>query len=262
MTLPAPDAAFDWTAESWGHALRAKPLSTVAQHAFTSKQLQLRGGPGAQPASWALAVASVGGHLDNLTRVKQVHGAVVRVLKKGQAMAADVSATPDADAIVSDLSGLVLSVQVADCVPILIADARQRSAAAIHAGWRGTCAGIAGAATDALVKEFGSDPANLIAAIGPSIGPCCYEVGGNVLDAFRRAGAADRQLGRWFRPTDAGSLRLDLWAANRDQLVRAGLRPDRIVSCRLCTQTHHEVFESYRVDGERAGRMAALIAVP
>ena len=72
---------------------------------------------------------------------------------------------------------LLLSVQVADCVPLLIADARNRSAAAIHAGWRGTCAGIAGAATEAMVKEFGSDPAHLIAAIGPSIGPCCYEVG-------------------------------------------------------------------------------------
>ena len=122
----------------------------------------------------------------------------------------------------------MLSVQVADCVPILIADRRTGSAAAIHAGWRGTCAGIAGAATEAMVKELGSDPANLVAAIGPSIGPCCYEVGASVLDAFRRAGVADRQLGRWFTATDAGSLRLDLWAANRDQLVRAGLRPDQV----------------------------------
>jgi purine-nucleoside/S-methyl-5'-thioadenosine phosphorylase / adenosine deaminase len=262
MTLPTPDPAFDWTAEAWGPALRSKPLSTIAQHAFTSKQLQLRGGPEAQPTSWAQAATSVGGSLNHVIRVKQVHGAVVRVLKKGQTLAADLAQTPDADAIVSNLSGLVLSVQVADCVPILVADDRGGSAAAIHAGWRGTCAGIAPAAIDAMAHEFGCDPANLIAAIGPSIGPCCYEVGQKVLDAFRRTGATDEHVGRWFRQTHVGSLWLDLWAANRDQLVRAGLRADRIAICGLCTQTHHDVFESYRVDRERAGRMAALIAVP
>jgi YfiH family protein len=262
MTLPTPDPPFDWTAEAWGHALRSKALSAIAQHAFTSKQLQLRGGPTAQPTAWADAAVSVGGNLNDVIRVRQVHGAAVRVLKKGQTLAVDFGQTPDADAIVANVSGLVLSVQVADCVPILVADARGGSAAAIHAGWRGTSAGVAAATVDAMTKEFGCEPGNLIAAIGPSIGPCCYEVGQTVLDAFRRAGANDEHLGRWFRQTDAGSLRLDLWAANRDQLERAGLRADRIAICGLCTQTHHHVFESYRVDRERAGRMAALIAVP
>ena len=83
-----------------------------------------------------------------------------------------------------------------------------------------------------------------------------------VLDAFRRAGATDEHVARWFSATESGSLRLDLWKANRDQLLAAGLRPDRISVCRLCTKTHHHVFESYRVDGDQAGRMAALIAVP
>ena len=105
MTLPTPDPAFDWTAEAWGHALRAKSLSTLAQHAFTSKQLQLRGGPQAQPASWAAAAASVGGDLNHVMRVRQVHGAVVRVLKKGRTAAAELAETPEADAIVSNARG-------------------------------------------------------------------------------------------------------------------------------------------------------------
>jgi YfiH family protein len=262
MTFPTPDPAFDWTAEAWGHALRSKALSGVAQHAFTSKQLQLRGGPQAQPASWAQAAASVGGDLQQVTRVKQVHGAIVRVVKKGHTAPEDLAAAPDGDAIVSDVSGRVLTVQVADCVPILIADARGGAAAAIHAGWRGTCAGIVRSAVAAMAKEFGSDPANLVAAIGPSIGPCCYTVGRTVLDAFSQAGASDGHVARWFAPDGSGLLRLDLWTANRDQLLDAGLPADRISVCGLCTQTHHQVFESYRVDGERAGRMAALIAVP
>jgi polyphenol oxidase len=263
MTLPLPDPAFHWTVEAWGHALRAKPLEAIAQHAFTTKQLQLRaGGPQANADGWTQAVASVGGGLEQLIRVKQVHAARVRVLKKGETGAADVAAMPEGDAIVSDAKGYVLSVQVADCVPILMADRKTGAATAVHAGWRGTCAGVARAAVDAMTRSLGVDPADLIAAVGPSIGPCCYEVGASVLDAFRMAGTREDDLTRWFARTEAGSLRLDLWAAGRDQLIEAGVPEDHIYISRLCTQTHCDVFESYRVDGAKAGRMAALIAVP
>lgn len=113
-----------------------------------------------------------------------------------------------------------------------------------------------------MTTALAVDPADLIAAIGPSIGPCCYEVGAGVLDTFRLAGTSEDDLARWFAHTEAGSLRLDLWSANRDQLIAAGVRDDHIYISRLCTQTHSEVFESYRVEGVKAGRMAALIAVP
>jgi hypothetical protein len=262
MTLPPPDPVFHWTAEAWGHALRCKALAVAAQHAFTTKQLQLRGGPETQPVAWTQATASVGGGLVQLIRVRQIHGAVVRVLRKDETGPRDVAETPDADAIVSNAPGLVLSVQVADCVPILMADPKTGAAAAVHAGWRGTCAGVARHAVEAMTREFATNPADLVAAIGPSIGPCCYTVGRNVLDAFRSGAATSDEISRWFAGGESGPLRLDLWAANRDQLVRAGLREDRVHLCRLCTQTHHDIFESYRVDGERAGRMAALIATP
>ena len=263
MTLPTPDPAFHWTAEAWGHALRCRPLSAIAQHAFTSKQLQLRsGGPQANPEGWTQVLATVGAGLEQLIRVRQVHAASVRVLKQGETGAADVAAVPDGDAIVSNAKGYVLSVQVADCVPILMASAKTGVAAAVHAGWRGTCAGVASAAVDAMTREFGVDPADLTVAIGPSIGACCYAVGPRVLDAFTLAGTRAEDLAHWFTTTDQGSLHLDLWSANRDQLVSAGVRADHLYISGLCTQTHRDIFESYRVDGANAGRMVALIAVP
>jgi YfiH family protein len=263
MTLPTPDPAFHWSAEAWGHALRCRPLLASAQHAFTSKQLQLRGGgPKASPEVWTQAVATVGAGLEQLLRVRQVHAAAVRVLKQGETGAADVASVPDGDAIVSNAKGYVLSVQVADCVPILMASAKDGVVAAVHAGWRGTCAGVATAAIETMTREFGVNPSHLTVALGPSIGACCYEVGPNVLEAFELAGACEEDLARWFAHTEKGSLRLDLWAVNRDQLVAAGVREDHLYICRLCTQTHRDIFESYRVDGANAGRMAALIAVP
>ncbi len=262
MTLPTPNRAFRWSSESWGHALRCDPLTPLAQHAFTTKQLQLRGGPARQPAEWASALASVGAAVTQLVRVKQVHGRQVRVLQKRDVTPQALAALPDADAIVSDADGLVLSVQVADCVPILIADPHTGSAAAVHAGWRGTCSGVARAAVETMATTFGVVARDVMVAVGPSIGPCCYAVGRSVVEAFRSSGASADDTDRWFVERDDGSIHLDLWMANRDQLTRAGVRDENIHICGLCTQTHHEIFESYRVDGERAGRMAALIVVP
>jgi YfiH family protein len=169
---------------------------------------------------------------------------------------------PEADAVISDVADAVLAVQVADCVPMLMADDRLGVAGAVHAGWRGTCAGIAAAAVGALAREFGSRAGDLQVAVGPSIGACCYEVGGEVLDAFRSAGAGDRDLARWFTRTSTGSLRLDLWTANCDQLVAAGVPREHVHLSRLCTRTHAEVFDSYRAHGAGAGRMVAAIRVP
>jgi YfiH family protein len=271
MTLPPPDPAFHWSAEPWGHALRCRPLAAIAQHAFTSKQLQLRPTTGADRSSagsndayllaWTQAAASVGAGVEQLRRVKQVHGNCVRVLKDGETGPDDAEQRPEADAMVANAAGVVLTVQVADCVPLLMADMRSGAVAAVHAGWRGTAANVAAAAVTAMSKAFDSRPFDLVAAIGPSIGPCCYEVGASVRDAFSAAGASTDQVARWFREGD-GRPGLDLWAANRDQLEQAGLAPERIHVCGLCTKTHRAMFESYRVDGEQAGRIAALISVP
>jgi YfiH family protein len=223
---------------------------------FTSKQLALP-----EPESWRTALSSVGAAPDSLMRVKQVHGNVVRVVKRGAVTAGASAAKPDGDAIVSNEPGLALAVMVADCNPILIVDPQHGAAAAVHAGWRGTCARIGPTAIEVMRREFGSDPASLIAAIGPSVGPDDYEVGEGLIDAFAAAGHISSHIDRWFIRTSAKP-HLDLWTANRDQLVDAGMRADAIYLCGLSTVSHPDIFDSYRVAGERAGRMAGIIVVP
>ena len=256
MTLPTPNAAFHWSREPWGTALRSRHLDSIAQHLFTSRQLEF---PSDQ--AWRDAVGSLGGSIDLLMRVKQVHGNVVRVIRRDQLTESANLAKPDADAIVSNVPGATLAVVVADCVPILIADAPSGAAGAVHAGWRGTCASVVTAAVDAMAREFGANPATMVAAIGPSIGPGDYEVGESLIESFVSAGHRDHDVARWFRRTE-GKLRLDLWSANRDQLIAAGVVPENIDVCGLSTLPYAEVFASYRRDAGQAGRMAALIRVP
>lgn len=256
MTLPQPNGGFHWTSEPWGDALRCRTLSASAQHLFTSKQLALPA-----PEAWQAATASLGTTADRVIRVKQVHKNGVRVLKRGQVPVDASAERPDGDAIISNEPGLVLSVMVADCVPILLADPRTGAAAAIHAGWRGTCARVAPRAVDLMCREFGTDPAELVAAIGPSVGGDDYEVGETLIDAFTEAGHGQVQIDRWFSRPD-GKLHLDLWAANRDQLIEAGIDASHIFLSGLSTVSYPEIFHSYRVAGANAGRMAALIVVP
>jgi polyphenol oxidase len=262
MKLPTPDPAFRWSEEPWGFGLRCRALEPIAQHVFTTRQLRLRHATPAKSIveAWGEAAAAVGVTLEHVARIKQVHGATVRVIRDN-GPGAQSHDRPPADAVISNRAGLALAVQVADCVPVLLVDARTGAAGAVHAGWRGTQAGISRAAVQAMRRELGVEPRNLLAAIGPSIGPCCYEVGLEVFDAFGRFATEDL-LVRWFSTPEPGSLRLDLWTANRDQLTASGIPSDRVFVARLCTRSHLDVFESYRAAGENAGRMAALIAVP
>jgi YfiH family protein len=263
ISLPPAPAAFRWTDEPWGAALRCAPLGAVARHLFTTRQLALRGGSEAE-AEWRAALASVGATPDGLMRVRQVHGNTVRVVARGEP--ADASLRPDGDAVISNVPGLALAVLVADCVPVLLADARSGAAAAVHAGWRGTAAGVAGQAIALMAERFGTRAADLTAAIGPSIGTCCYEVGPELYDAFIAAGHARADVDRWFStvrlPDGRASLRLDVARANRDQLRAAAVPDTAIHDCRLCTRTHAQVFDSYRAEGNAAGRMAAIVVVP
>lgn len=257
MTLPVPAAGFRWTDEPWGPMLPCTALEPVAHHGFTSRQLQLRPNDPAQPA-WASTAASVGCAVSQLARIRQVHGAAVRVVRT-----ADLEApVPEADAVVTNVPGVAVAVVAADCVPVLLADPATGAVAAVHAGWRGTAANAVGEAVATLTREYGTRPPDLVAAIGPSIGACCYEVGEDLLAAFAAAGHSSVDLAEWFARDRAGRLRLDLWLANTDLLGRAGVPRARVHVAGLCTKTHVDVLESFRVDGERAGRMAAIIVAP
>jgi polyphenol oxidase len=156
---------------------------------------------------------------------------------------------------------VAVGVRVADCVPILLAEDTGTAVAAIHAGWRGMAKRAAIAGIDALQKNFGIRPERLVAAVGPSIGPCCYEVGQTTRDTFHAAGHHDAILNRWFERRHDGKYHLDLWRATRDQLEGAGILPANIHVAELCTKTHAAAFHSYRTDGERAGRLLGAIRI-
>jgi YfiH family protein len=145
-------------------------------------------------------------------------------------------------------------------VPLLMADRATGAIAAAHAGWRGLAAGVPGAAVAALAHEFGSAPADLIAAVGPSISAERYEVGEEVRASFQSAGFSAAQLERWFRPAErADHWLFDGWRSVQDQLESAGLPEAQVHTAALCTATYPDLFCSYRRDGKGAGRIAAAI---
>jgi polyphenol oxidase len=256
MSLPDVPADFEWTTESWGAALRCIPLARHAPHLFTTRQLSLT-----SPGDADRLAAAVGAR--RAAMAKQVHGRTVVAMRDGDSVP-DVA--PEADAFVSSSRDVAVAIRVADCVPLLMADRTRDVVAAVHAGWRGTAARAAVAALEAMEREFGTTPADVIVAIGPSIGPCCYEVGSELVDAFAAAGHERYLIDRWFLAPapPRGSrervrLRLDVAGANRDQLLLAGVPEDQIYSSGLCTAMHLGVLTSYRVEKEAAGRLAGVI---
>jgi YfiH family protein len=223
----------------------------------------------------------------HLVTLRQVHSDVIHTLR----------ARPDhplrGDAFITPLPGLLLGVQTADCVPILLFDPRHRVIAAIHTGWRGTLKRIAAKTVGRMRMDFGTRPGDIVAALGPGIGRCCYEVGPEVVQAFAGQFAAARD---WFEATPTGRhgqmatfddlsfgeepnplkwlwmtppghdpppprLKLDLIAANRWQLLDAGLAPGNIFASDFCTACRADLFFSYRREGSPTGRMLSVIGL-
>jgi hypothetical protein len=159
---------------------------------------------------------------------------------------------PEGDGLVTDDVDESIGVRTADCVPILLLDSRQRAVAAIHAGWRGTAAQICVRALEKMAEDFETEAADIYAALGPCIRECCYEVGEEVA----------KQLAHFVRvPASAmsGKQKVDLAGANRFQLQSAGVKPERIYDCCLCTRCLSEQFFSYRREPRNPGRMLSTI---
>jgi YfiH family protein len=248
MSLPQPSGDFEWVQESWGRALRCRHLADVARHCFSTKDLELDGARPQQSGSWTGLAQALGVELESLVRMRQVHCADVF-----EAPPTRADSWPEADIAITDDPSVALSVRAADCVPILLADRQTGSAAAVHAGWKGTAAGAVMVAVRALTSRYGTRPSDVIAAIGPSIGPCCYEVGHELTQHF----SSHPDAPAWFSP--GAKPHLDLWRATRDQLARAGVPAAQIHVCALCTFDHPVLFHSYRRDGANAGRLVAAI---
>ncbi len=214
---------------------------------------------------------------ESLLTLRQIHSDVVRVFPTPAATA------PQADAAISGHAGLFLGIQTADCVPILLVDPRRHVVAAVHAGWRGTLARIAVKTLGRMRLEFGTNPEDVLAALGPAIGPCCYEVGPEVAQAFlgqfvhaaewfegpfeRLSSGEEPNPLPWLTMMPPGHeppperVQLDLRSANRRQLVDAGVRPGNIAVSALCTSCRSDLFFSYRKEGPAAGRMMSVIRI-
>jgi YfiH family protein len=191
----------------------------------------------------------------------QVHGADVRVvgsLEEAKPAEDQNGETIYCDVIVSNADGVLAGVKTADCVPILIGDPRTRSFAAVHAGWRGTLASAVVAGLKRLSDEHGTKPEDVRVAIGASAGPCCYEVGSDVIDAFTSRFPNGAKL---FAPTRPGHAFVDLITANRDQLESERVRPERIHVVPFCTMCRTDLFFSYRQEKKLHGKVGRLMAV-
>lgn len=298
---------------SWLECSRLSKLPWLV-HAFSTR----RGGAGKGPAAGldlglvppdeSAAAASLrenrrrfferlGTRDFSLAEVRQVHSAVIYQVAFGSSgklvyypsglpLPLPGRHRPKGDALLTAEPGLLLCARSADCLQILLVDTRHRAVAAVHAGWRGALARVVEKTVQEVRRLFGSQPRDLVAAIGPSIRACCYEVGEEVLDAFcggfpngekffrkperkdfARAGTlADRASflanhSPAHSPPRQSTAHLDLVAVARDQLRSAGMPPSNIEAAPFCTACRTDLFFSHRKEGSRTGRMMAVIGI-
>jgi len=221
-----------------------------------------------------LARDSSGGAPMRLVTIRQVHSGTVRVIRSGDGAlegaleTSEGKAVLEGDGLVTEIPGVLIAVGTADCVPVLVVDAAKRVVGAFHAGWRGTAAKIVEHGIAAIEREYGSHPQDLMAAIGPSIGACCYVVGDEVHRAFDAEFAYSAGLFREAPESTDGKRQyyVDLWTANQRQLLDAGVAPQRITvldECTACTRDSagERRYFSHRAEQGVAGRMLNAIGV-
>jgi len=198
-----------------------------------------------------------------MVTVRQVHGVAVKLVSFGEPglRTEDGRGVVEADGLMTADAGVMLAIQVADCVPVLVADVKQRVVAAFHAGWRGTAAGIVEQGIARMVAQLGCDPGDMVGAVGPSIGVCCYTVGEEVQTTFgARFGYAEQLFS--IRPD---GMHVDLAEANRRQLVDAGLSVDSVTvvgECTACARVNgRRKYFSHRAERGFTGRSMGMIGV-
>lgn len=200
---------------------------------------------------------------EKMITCQQVHGDnIVRVAAEdaGRGKKVYSDAIPDTDALITNEKQLPIMLFFADCTPILIADPVAGAIGVAHGGWKGTVAGIAMKTVEAMVKEFGSNPADMVAGIGPAVGPCCYEVSEDVADKFSAA-FPDMTEKILLSTGNAGKYKLNLWKCNELQLLKAGLKQENVEVAGLCTSCNSQRFFSYRADKGKTGRIGALLCL-
>ena len=199
--------------------------------------------------------------IDSITTAKQVHGNRVCIIDesmRGKGAKDPAGAVPSVDALVTQVPGICPMILVADCVPLLLYDPQKKVVGVVHAGWKGTLGRIASKTVRVFIDHFGTSPNDMIAGIGPSIGPCCFQVGPEVVleakKAFSHHGGFVAGVSR------DGAGYLDLWSANKYQLVQSGLKEKNVEladACTCCDSSH--LFFSHRGEKGKAGRFGAGI---
>ena len=201
------------------------------------------------------AAAAMGFDLTRTATCAQVHGTVLAKVTEAEAGrgALELATTiPGTDGLLTDCKNLSLMLFYADCTPVLLVDTESSAIAVLHAGWRGSVGRIAQKGVQAMHDWYGTRPEAIVAGIGPSIGPCCYEVDDKVRDQAKGFEAC-------FAPHGEGHYLLDLWELNRRQLVEAGVKPENISVAEVCTCCHNDDYFSYRREKGKTGRLAAVL---
>ena len=208
------------------------------------------------------------GHLEDvvptpIARLKQIHGANVLILpqeleERSKFFETSANLRPHADGLITNCPEITIAVAVADCLPVLIADPVAGAIAAVHAGWRGLSAGVIENAIERMASGFGTKPTDCVVGIGPSIGPCCYEVGPEVLAAFNNQGY-DAEAPATFAKSELPHCNLGAVASAITQQL--GVLQANIANAEVCTKCNSDWLWSYRHDGDNAGRMLCGISL-
>jgi YfiH family protein len=207
----------------------------------------------------ALLAKKTGIGKEQFLYASQVHSGDVKIIDSTAIENGVLSQNPRTDATITALPGICLMVMVADCVPLLLFDPVKKVSAVIHAGWRGTVHQITTNTIRAMIEHFGCHPADILAGIGPSIGPCCYEVGEDVREFV--ATSFGTTEGYLIQKNPSPKPHFDLWYANHKQLTDCGLQTDNIEISKLCTRCKSDIFFSSRASGGITGRFAAGICI-
>lgn len=203
---------------------------------------------------------AVGVRAEDIVVSAQTHLTEVRRVgadDRGRGITRDRGYT-DVDGLITNEPYVVLCTQYADCVPLFFVDPVHHAVGMSHAGWKGTAAGIGAVTVRRMAEEFGTSPADLLCAIGPSIGPCCFEVDAPVWEVFAALPCADATC---FTEDGGGKYHVDLWEINRRILMGTGVSPDHITVTDLCTRCHPDALWSHRATGGKRGSLAGLIAL-
>jgi YfiH family protein len=205
---------------------------------------------------------AVGIDLGSVVAGEQVHGTEIFVAtadQKGKGATNWLDGIKCTDALITNVPNLTLLMIAADCVMLSLFDPKRKVISMAHAGWRGTVAKIAQKTVERMVEIFECDPADILTALSPSIGPCCYAVESDIVERFQLA--FPYEAPRFLMPQADGSVHLNLWGANSWQLLAKGIKEENIEISNLCTSCNTDIFYSYEAEGGRTGRFGAMLVL-